>query len=77
MGQIRNTFNILVIRSEMKIQHGKPRRRWEDFRKDLRKTGWEGGEWMYLDRNRDQWRAVVKKVLNIRVPKNAGNFLTS
>jgi len=35
-------------------------------------------DWIRLaqDRNR-RWRAVVSAVMNLRVPKNAGNFLTS
>jgi len=39
----------------------------------------EGGceDWMELAQDRGGWRALVSTVMNLRVPKIAGNFLTS
>jgi hypothetical protein len=35
---------------------------------DLREIGWNGGDWIDLAQDRDQWRALVKAVMNLRVP---------
>jgi hypothetical protein len=35
---------------------------------DLRDIGWDGVDWIVLALDRDQWRALVKAVINLRVP---------
>jgi hypothetical protein len=34
----------------------------------LREIGWDGTDWIDLAQNRDQWRALVSTVMNLRVP---------
>ena len=67
----------IVGKPEGKRPLGRPRRRWEDnIKTDLQEVG-GGGDWMELAQDRDRWRALVNKVMNSRVPQNAGNFSTS
>jgi hypothetical protein len=44
---------------------------------DLREIGFGDVDWIHLTQDRDRWRALVNTVMNLRVPLNAGNFLTS
>jgi hypothetical protein len=47
----------------------KERDHWVDnIKMDLREIGWDGGNWINLAQDRDQWRALVKAVMNLRVP---------
>jgi hypothetical protein len=48
---------------------GRPRRRWGDnIRLDVREIGWGGVDWIDVAQDRDQWRALVNTVMNLRVP---------
>jgi len=48
---------------------GRPRCRWKDNNKiDLQEVGREGKDWIDLVQNRDDWRALVNVVMNLRVP---------
>jgi len=35
---------------------------------NLRKTAWEGVDWMFLAEDRNHWWAAVNTVMNLRVP---------
>jgi len=41
-------------------------RRCEDIRMDLRKIGYEDVDWMHLAQNREQWRALLNTLMNLR-----------
>jgi hypothetical protein len=57
-----------VGKPEGKRSLGRPRRRWVDVIKiDLREIGWDGMDWINLSQDRDQWRVLVNKVMNLRV----------
>jgi hypothetical protein len=71
MGDTRNAYTrrILVGKPEGKRPLGRPRRRWVDnIKMDLREIGWDGVDWIKLVPDRDQWRALVNTVMNLRVP---------
>jgi hypothetical protein len=60
---------ILVAKAEGKRPLGRPRRRWVDnIELDLREIGWDGMDWIYVAEDRDQWRALVNTVMNLRIP---------
>ena len=51
---------------------------WEDnIKMDLQEVGGGCKAWMELAQDRDRWRALVGTVMNLRVPKMRGIFLTS
>jgi hypothetical protein len=67
-----------VGKPEGKRPLGRPRRRWVDnIKMDLGEIGWHGRDWIELAQDRDQWRALVNTVMNLRFLKNAGNFLNA
>jgi hypothetical protein len=69
MGEKRNAYTILVRKPERKRPLGIPRRRWvNNVKMNLREIGWDGVDWIDVAQDRDQWRALVNTVLNLRVP---------
>ena len=44
---------------------------------DLEDLGWGVMDWVDLSEDRGKQRALANAVMNLRVPENAGNILTS
>jgi hypothetical protein len=39
----------------------------DNIKMDLREIGWGGMDWIDLAQDRNQWRALVNMVMNLRV----------
>jgi hypothetical protein len=77
MGEKRNKYRIFMGKPEGKKPLGRPQRKWVDnIKMDLREIGRDGVDWINTAQDTDQWRALVNMVLNLRVPLNAGKFLS-
>jgi hypothetical protein len=69
MEETRNSNLILVGKPEGERSLGRPKRRWvNNIKIDFREIVWDGMDWIDLAQDRDQWRALVNRVMNLRVP---------
>jgi hypothetical protein len=69
MGEEWNAYTIFMGKPEGMRLLGRPRRRWVDNIKIyLREIEWDGMDWIDLAQDRDQWRALVNTVMNLRFP---------
>ena len=60
---------ILVGKPEGKRPLRRHRRRWEDnIKMDFQVAECEGMDWIELAQDRDRWWALLKVVMNLRVP---------
>jgi len=42
---------------------------WKPYiRMDLKVKGWKSVDWIHLAQDREQWRALMNSVMNLRVP---------
>jgi hypothetical protein len=68
-GEKRNAYGILVGKPGEKRPLGRPRSRWKgNIKMHIREIGWGGMDWIDRAEDWDQWRALVKTVMNLRVP---------
>jgi hypothetical protein len=68
IGAKRSAYRILVVEPEGKRPLDRPRHTWVDnIKMDVREIGWGGMHWIDLAQDRDQWRALVNSVMNLRV----------
>ena len=71
-------YRVLLGKPEGRRPLWRPRRRWVDnIRTDLQDVGCGYIDWIGVAQDRDRWRTLVSPVMNLRVPWNARNFLTS
>jgi hypothetical protein len=56
---------------------GGPRCRVENnIKMDLREIGWGGMDWIDLAQDRIHWRALVRTVMNLRIPYYVGKLFS-
>jgi hypothetical protein len=66
-GERRNAYRIMVGRPVRRRPLGRPRHRCVANTKwDPRDIGWDDMNWIDVAEDRDQWRALVNSVMNLR-----------
>jgi len=69
IGERRGVYRVLVGKPEGKRTLGRPMRRWEgNIKMNIQEVGCRSMDWIELAQDRDRWRALVKTVMNLRVP---------
>jgi hypothetical protein len=63
---------------ERKSSLGKPKHRWgNNIKIDLKETGWQHRNSVHQAQDKDIWGPPVNMAMNLKVPLNAGNLVTS
>jgi hypothetical protein len=76
VGEVRNSYKILVGKPDGKKPLRRRRRRWEDnIKMDIKVTGYEDVDWIYLIRDRHKWRSLLNTGINLRVLVKCGELL--
>jgi len=75
IGERKGEYRGLVGKPEGNRQLGRTGRRWEDnIKMELHEVGCWSMDWIDVTQDSDNWRALVKAVMILRVPLNTGNF---
>jgi hypothetical protein len=68
-GEKMNPYRIMMGKPEGMRPLGRLRHRWvNNIKIDLTEIEWGCIDWIDVAQNRDQWRALVNTVMNLRVP---------
>jgi hypothetical protein len=69
LGEGRGVYRVLMGKPEGGRSLGRPKLRWEDNSSmDLQEVECGCVDWIGVAQDRDRWRALVKAVMNFRVP---------
>jgi hypothetical protein len=69
MGYIRNECKTLVVKSEGKRTFERLKLRCKDnINTGIKEIGSEDVDWIQVAQDKDQWRAVLNTIMNLRVP---------
>jgi hypothetical protein len=67
MGYRRDAYRVEVGRTNKQTTIGRSRRRWKDsINMNLQEVGWVCMDWFFLAQDKDNWRALVNAVMNVR-----------
>jgi hypothetical protein len=74
----RGVYRIFLWRYKETRPLGRYRRIWEDnIQMNLLEVGRGGVDWIILVQDRGRWWVLLKAIMNLRVPYNAGDVSTS
>jgi hypothetical protein len=72
MGERKGIYRVLVGKPEGKRPLGRLRHRWENIKMELQEVGCGGTDWIKLAQDRENWQALVNKVMNFGFHKMWG-----
>jgi hypothetical protein len=69
VGESRALYRVLVGKPDGKRPLGRTRYKWKDnIKMDLEEVGCGGMVWIDVAQDRERWRALVNRVMNLRFP---------